>query len=128
MFVLIFVVNPKAITQAQLNQRVGFDELLAKCKDYIPVNGSPLAGALQYCMEAKEFDPRRWELYRQLARLYYVFGEYQTAMDNLKLAISYMVSIPYGDINNPQSIRKEYRTEFALMSQGLSMSYLAAAN
>src|SRR5258708_7727030 len=60
-FVLVLAVNPRSLALEQMNKRVGFNERLEKCRSYVPVVGSPLSGSLQYCLEARNFDPTRWE-------------------------------------------------------------------
>ena len=99
-----------------------------KCKSYVPVNGSPRPGALQYCLDARDFDPTRWEAFRQLARVYYSLGEYQKSIDNNKHAISLMIGLDYEKITEPTQIKSEFNTEFSLMSYGIAMGLVGVAN
>jgi tetratricopeptide (TPR) repeat protein len=126
-FVVIFYISPKTLAVEQLNKRVGFNELLSKCMHYIPVSGSPLPGALQYCMAARDFDAARWESYRQLARLHYWYGKYADAIENYKTAISLMVGKEEADIRSGD-VAYHQQTEFSLMQTGISMGFVGLAN
>jgi tetratricopeptide (TPR) repeat protein len=127
-FVIVFLVNPKSITLDQVNQRVGFDERLSKCMSYIPVAGAPLSGALEYCREARDFDPNRWESYRQLARIYYWFDDYKGSIENYKKAISILVGKDPDTITNRDQIAADFVTEFCLMEYGIAMGSVGLAN
>lgn len=127
-FVIIYLVSPKSLALNQLNQRVGFNERLEKCRSFIPVASSPISGALQYCNEARDFDPSRWESYRQLARIHYWYEQYQEAIDNYKLAIAHLVGVNADDIRDSKHIPNDSRTEYSLMMYGIAMAYVGLAN
>lgn len=127
-FVLVFLVNPRSITLDQMNKRVGFDEKLEACRSFIPIAGAPLSGALQYCMEAKNFDPSRWEVYRQLARVYYAYNEFDKSIENYKLAISKLIGKSSDDIMVVADVGAKDHTDFQLMAYGIAMGYVGLAN
>jgi tetratricopeptide (TPR) repeat protein len=127
-FVLVFVISPKSIALDQLNQRVGFNERLEKCRNYIPVAGSPMSGAIQYCLDARNFDPKRWEGYRQLARVYYWYGEYKDSIENYRKSILLVTGRDFEKINDPSQVKKDAATEFSLMSYGIAMAEVGLAN
>lgn len=86
-FVLVFLVNPRSIALDQMNKRVGYDEYLQRCRNFNPVIGVSISGALQYCLDARDFDPTRWEAYRELARMYLGLGKYKHSITNYEAAI-----------------------------------------
>jgi tetratricopeptide (TPR) repeat protein len=127
-FVIIFLVNPKNLALSEVDKRVGFDERLEKCRNYVPVVGSPLPGALQYCQDAKAFEPARWESYHQLARIYYWNLDYELAIENYEQAINLLTGVDYDKISSEVLVKPEFRTDFSLLAYGVSISAVGAAN
>ncbi len=127
-FVLIFIFDPKSRALEQMSQRVGYNELLEKCRSYIAFTGPAVPGAIQYCIEARDFDPYRWEAYRQLARAYLSYGSYDQSVSNYEKAVEVMLGREYSKVKVPDDVKQELRTEFALVSIGIAMGTIGLAN
>jgi hypothetical protein len=127
-FVLIFVFDPKSRAIEQMSQRVAYNEALEKCRSYIASMGPAAAGAIQYCMEARDYDPKRWEAYWQLARAYLSYGNYDQSVSNYEKAIELMLDRKYSEVKEPAHVKQELRTQFAVMSNGIATGLIGMAN